>query len=132
MQAWLLVVIGVALGVTILIGVLANRAGMNVLADAAALITTLFGIVFIALSIHGLAMLDEDMERFDVEMEYQSLMYRIEHEDYKRDYKKLTKLCRDIESYNDNIAKCKSNQRNAWMGFLIPDIYDDFEFIELP
>ena len=40
-------------------------------------------------------------------------------------------LIEDIQSWNEDLASRKENQDDAWIGIFIPDIYDQFEFIEL-
>lgn len=40
-------------------------------------------------------------------------------------------LMADIEAWNTDLAYWKEIQRNFWVGIFIPDIYDEFEYIEL-
>ena len=40
-------------------------------------------------------------------------------------------LIEDIQNWNEGLASRKENQDDAWIGIFIPDIYDQFEFIEL-
>ena len=40
-------------------------------------------------------------------------------------------LMEDIEEWNTDLAYHKQIQRNFWVGIFYPNIYDDFEFIEL-
>lgn len=59
---------------------------------------------------------------------YESLMYRYEHE---TDLVKRAETITEIVEWNDGVTWGRKNQNNFWYGFLIPDIYDDLEYIEL-
>ena len=37
----------------------------------------------------------------------------------------------DIREWNEDLAANKVKQHNFWYGIFVPDIYDQFEFIEL-
>lgn len=64
---------------------------------------------------------------------YTSLVYQLEHDLYDNDndigkrelYEKVTK-------WNSDLACGKAMQHDLWVGIFYPDIYDNFEFIELP
>lgn len=66
------------------------------------------------------------------EQRYESLVFQLENNLYDNDNDLGKKeLYNQIQSWNENLASGKAMQDDIWLGVFWPDIYDDFEFIEV-
>ena len=66
------------------------------------------------------------------EQRYESLVFQLENNLYDNDNDLGKKeLYNQIQRWNEDLARGKAMQDDIWLGVFCPDIYDDFEFIEL-
>lgn len=62
---------------------------------------------------------------------YEILTYQVENNMYENDNEYGKKeLMEKVQSWNENLAICQSIQDNFWIGIYVPNIYDQFEFID--
>ena len=74
--------------------------------------------------------IDQYVERMNVR--YETLTYQYENNFYDNDNDVgKYELMQDIRKWNEDLAGKKVAQHNFWYGIFVPDIYDQFEFIEL-
>ena len=63
---------------------------------------------------------------------YEMLTYQYENDVYENDNDiGKRELITDIQSWNEDLAWRRENQRDLWIGVYIPNIYDQFDFISL-
>ena len=90
----------------------------------------------IAAFIAGIIIIDSnaalDAKIAEKQQVYNSLSYQLENDIYENDNDLGKKNLYDqIQDYNSNLAYYKGVQDDFWLGIFYPDIYDQFEFIEL-
>lgn len=90
-------------------------------------LAVLASIIIISFSCVGL---DAKVERYNTR--YESLVYQYENDIYDNDNDVGKKeLMDDIQEWNEDISYYKEMQYDFWLGIYYPNIYDQFEKIEL-
>ena len=65
-------------------------------------------------------------------VQYESLVYQYENNLYENDNDVGKKELMDqIQEWNEEIANGKTYQRDFWLGIFVPNVYDEFDFIEV-
>ena len=90
----------------------------------------------LAIVISGIRMLDSygdvDAKVAQNNKRYESLVYQLENNLYDNDNDLGKKeLYNEIREWNEDLAYYQAVQDNFWFGIFYPDIFDQFEFIEL-
>ena len=101
--------------------------------DMAEGVTIVSGLVLaLMLLIMGINYVTVDCTIERCNVRYEMLTYQYENNFYDNDNDVgKYELMRDIREWNEDLAANKVKQHNFWYGIFVPDIYDQFEFIEL-
>ena len=96
--------------------------------NAVGCIATVVSIIMMSINFIGV---DADISK--KEQTYKSLVYQYENTvlDWDDDMVGKKELYNQIEKWNTDLAWYKSAQKDFWIGIYIPNVYDQFEFIEL-
>lgn len=132
MWFWLMLILAVALTVgAIRMWRYDNCSGL------AFILIILSTIAIIAVLIMGLCVIDAhiniDAKIAANEQIYDSLVYQLENELYENDNDLGKKeLYNQIQEWNKDLAYNQNAQNDFWYGIFYPNIYDQFNYIELP
>ena len=64
------------------------------------------------------------------QVRYETLVYQYESDIYDYDFSKRN-VIDDIQTWNEDVVRCRELQDSFWFGIYYPNIYDQFELIEL-
>lgn len=73
--------------------------------------------------------IDADVEAW--RQNYDLIVYQLENKMYTENNVGLRDLIDRVEYWNYDLARRKELADNFWVGIYYPDVYDDFEFIDL-
>lgn len=72
-----------------------------------------------------------DADKSKMEQEYKALMYKVQSVDMRDELNINTiEVINEVQEWNENLAYYQKLQKDKWLGVFVPNIYDDFEFIE--
>lgn len=109
----------------------------NVVSDLHLFSSLLCAISIVALCISAIILafnyIGVDASIASWEEQYESLTYQLDNCLYDNDNDIGKKeLMNQIQDWNTDLAYRKTIQRNFWVGIYYPNVYDEFEFINLP
>lgn len=102
--------------------------------SGAAMILCAVGVIAATLSVVVFAANNIGVDGYISQMNtrYEMLTYQYENDIYDNDNDiGKRELMADIQEWNEDLANNKAIQDDFWIGIYIPDIYGQFEFIEL-
>lgn len=93
-------------------------------------------IVFLVVSICETVSLIEIYTKIDANIaswkqQYEAIVYQLENNMYQDNNIGLRDLMDRVENWNSDLASRKELEDNFWVGIYYPDVYDQFEFIDL-
>ena len=96
-------------------------------------LVVVFGIcAIISIIVISVNCIGSEGEKLAYEQRYESLIYKAKTESIRDEFGIVNKEYIDeVQAWNEDVIKYKEWQRDFWIGIFIPNIYDDFETIDL-
>lgn len=130
MLFWLVVA---ALVISIIVIAIKNKISYDyhIVVDAYEVISVVLGVVILFMTVAiCISNFDADAKAAKYKERYDSLVYQYENEIYCDD-NVVYDLLTDIREYNEDLAYYQEIQDDFWIGVFYPNIFDQFELIEL-
>lgn len=119
--------------ITAVVAVVTDRSYLDIMPIIFGTLSMIFGVVLAVVVILAMvANISTDGFIESSKQRYNSLVYQLENNLYDNDNDLGKKeLYNQIQDWNEDLAKGKALQNNFWLGAFYPDVYDQFNFIEL-
>ena len=119
--------------ITAVVAVVTDRSYLDIMPIIFGTLSMIFGIVLaVVVIIAMVANISTDGFIESSKQRYNSLVYQLENNLYDNDNDLGKKeLYNQIQDWNEDLAKGKALQNDFWLGAFYPDVYDQFDFIEL-
>lgn len=119
--------------ITAIVAVLTERSDFDIIPIIFGTLSTIFGIVLaVVIILAVVANISTDGFIESSKQRYNSLVYQLKNNLYDNDNDLGKKeLYNQIQAWNEDLAKGKALQNDFWLGAFYPDVYDQFDFIEL-
>lgn len=119
--------------ITAVVAVVTDRSYLDIMPIIFGTLSMIFGIVLAVVVILAVvANISTDGFIESSKQRYNSLVYQLENNLYDNDNDLGKKeLYNQIQDWNEDLAKGKALQNDFWLGAFYPDVYDQFDFIDL-
>lgn len=119
--------------ITAVVAVVTERSDFDIMLIIFGTLSMIFGIVLaVVVMLAVVVNISTDGFIESSKQRYNSLVYQLKNNLYDNDNDLGKKeLYNQIQDWNEDLAKGKALQNDFWLGAFYPDIYDQFEFIEL-
>lgn len=119
--------------ITAVVAVVTDRSYLDIMPIIFGTLSMIFGIVLAVVVILAVvANISTDGFVESSKQRYNSLVYQLENNLYDNDNDLGKKeLYNQIQDWNEDLAKGKALQNDFWLGAFYPDVYDQFDFIDL-
>lgn len=122
-----------ALVISIIVIAIKNKISYNyhIIVDVSEVISIILGVVILFMTVAiCIGNFGADAKAAKYKERYESLVYQYENEIYCDD-NVVYDLLTDIREYNEDLVYYKEIQDDFWIGIFYPNIFDQFELIEL-
>lgn len=103
------------------------------IAMTGASLVVVFGIcAIISIIVISVNCIGSEGEKLAYEQRYESLIYKAKTESIRDEFGVINKdYIDEIQEWNENVVKLKNWEKDFWIGIFVPNIYGEFETIDL-